>query len=109
MAMFDVVKHEGPNDVLVWKWPGDQISWGSVVIVNQTQEAIFYKNGQALDVLGPGKHQLETENIPLLKTFVNIPFGNRTPFPAEVYFVDKATLLDVKWGTPSRCRSWTRC
>ncbi len=100
MAIFDVVKYEGPNDVLVWKWPGDQISWGSQVIVNQTQEAIFYKDGQALDVLGPGRHTLETDNIPLLKSFVNIPFGNRTPFPAEVYFVDRATLLDVKWGTP---------
>ncbi len=100
MPILDVVKHEGPNDVLVWKWPKDQIAWGSTVIVNQTQEAIFYKNGQALDLLGPGRHTLDTGNIPLLRTLVNIPFGNQTPFPAEVYFIDKATLLDVKWGTP---------
>ncbi len=100
MAMFDVVKYEGPNNVLVWKWPGDKISLGSKVIVNQTQEAIFYKNGQALDLFGPGSHDLETENIPLLQTIVNIPYGNKTPFPAEVYFIDKATIMDVKWGTP---------
>ena len=101
MAIFDVVKYENKdNSVLVWKWPGDQLAWGSRVIVNQTQEAIFYKNGQALDLLGPGSHTLETENIPLLEHLVNIPFGNQTPFPAEVYFIDKATILDVKWGTP---------
>lgn len=101
MAIFDVVKYESKdNTVLVWKWPGDQLAWGSRVIVNQSQEALFYKNGQALDLLGPGSHTLQTDNIPLLETLVNIPFGNQTPFPAEVYFIDKATILDVKWGTP---------
>jgi membrane protease subunit (stomatin/prohibitin family) len=100
MAIFDVIKHEGPNDVLVWKWPGEEITWGSQVIVNQTQEALFYRNGQALDLLGPGRHTLQTANIPFLKSIINIPFGERSPFPAEIYFIDKAVLLDVKWGTP---------
>lgn len=99
MALFDVIKYEGPNETLVWKWPGEAISWGSQLIVNQTQEVLLYKNGQALDVLGPGRHTLQTANIPLLQHFVNMPFGDQTPFPAEVYFVDRAVLLDVKWGT----------
>jgi membrane protease subunit (stomatin/prohibitin family) len=99
MALFDVIKYEGPNETLVWKWPNEAISWGSQLIVNQTQEVLFYKNGQALDVLGPGRHTLQTANIPLLQSFVNIPFGDKSPFPAEVYFVDRAVLLDVKWGT----------
>jgi len=100
MAIFDVIKHEGPNDVLVWKWPGQEITWGSQLVVNQTQEALFYKNGQALDLLGPGRHTLESANIPILKSLINIPFGNKSPWPAEIYFIDKAVLLDVKWGTP---------
>ncbi|MFA6583698.1 MAG: SPFH domain-containing protein [Elusimicrobiaceae bacterium] len=100
MAILDVVKYDGPNDILVWKWPGDQLSWGSQLIVNQSQEALFYRNGQALDLVGPGRHSLSTANIPLLESIVNIPFGNNTPFPAEVYFINKAVLLDVKWGTP---------
>lgn len=99
MALFEVIKYEGPNETLVWKWPGEAITWGSQVIVNQTQEVLFYKNGQALDVLGPGRHTLQTANIPLLQHFVNMPFGDKTPFPAEVYYVDRAVLLDVKWGT----------
>lgn len=99
MAMFDVIKHEGPNDVLVWKWPGDEITWGTQIIINQTQEALFYKDGQVVDVLGPGRHTLQTANIPLLKSLINIPFGSQSPFKAEIYFVDKAVLLDVKWGT----------
>ncbi|HEX4048394.1 MAG TPA: SPFH domain-containing protein, partial [Elusimicrobiota bacterium] len=99
MALFEVIKYEGPNETLVWKWPGEAITWGSQVIVNQTQEALFYRNGQALDVLGPGRHTLQTANIPILQSIVNIPFGEKTPFPAEIFFVDRAVLLDVKWGT----------
>lgn len=99
MALFDVIKHEGPNDVLVWKWPGEEITWGTQLIVNQTQEALFYLNGQVMDVLGPGRHTLQTANIPILKSIINIPFGSQSPFKAEIYFVDKAVLLDVKWGT----------
>ncbi|MFH1618365.1 MAG: SPFH domain-containing protein [bacterium] len=99
MAMFEVIKYEGPNDVLVWQWPGDEIGWGSQVIVNQTQEVLFYKNGQALDLLGPGRHTLQTANIPILREIFKIPFGKQSPFKAEVYFIDKAVLLDAKWGT----------
>src|ERR1035437_6048369 len=100
MAILDVIKHEGPNDVLVWKWPGENITSLSQVIVNQTQEALFYKNGQALDLLGPGRHTLSTANIPMMKTIIGAPFGGQSPFSAEIYFIDKAVLLDVKWGTP---------
>jgi membrane protease subunit (stomatin/prohibitin family) len=103
MALIEVIKHEGPNDVLVWKWPGEAITMGSQLIVNQTQEALFYKNGQALDLLGPGRHTLMTANIPILKGIMGkllMGGAENTPFPAEIYFIDKAVLLDVKWGTP---------
>lgn len=99
MAVFRVIQHEGPNDVLVWRWPDEEISWGSQLIVNQTQEALLYKDGQVVDVIGPGRHTLQTANVPGLRSIVNIPFGSESPFKVEVYFVDKAVLLDVKWGT----------
>lgn len=99
MAMIDRVKYDGPKEVLAWRWPSDQLSWGTQVIVNQSQEALFFKGGQAVDILGPGTHTLKTANIPLLRSLVNIPFGDETPFAAEVYYINKAVNLDLKWGT----------
>lgn len=101
MAIIDRVKYDGPSDVLVWRHPPDDLSWGTQVIVNQSQEAIFFKGGQALDILGPGTHTLETSNVPLLRGLIKIPFGGKTPFAAEIYYVNKAVKLDVKWGTKS--------
>ncbi|MCG6201990.1 SPFH domain-containing protein [Psychromonas antarctica] len=99
MDIIDRVKYDGPNDVFAWRWPHDGLVWGTQVIVNQAQQAVFYKNGKALDVLDPGRHTLKSANIPLLEHIVNIPFGNQTPFAAEIYFVNKAVNLDMKWGT----------
>ncbi len=101
MALIDRVKYDGPANVLVWRYPPDDLSWGTQVIVNQSQEAIFFKGGQALDVLPPGTHTLRTANIPLLRTLIKAPFGGETPFAAEIYYVNKAVNLDVKWGTNS--------
>jgi membrane protease subunit (stomatin/prohibitin family) len=99
MDIIDRVKYDGPSDVFAWRWPHDGLVWGTQVIVNQAQQAVFYKDGKALDVLEPGRHTLKTANIPLLEHIVNIPFGNETPFAAEIYFVNKAVNLDMKWGT----------
>lgn len=101
MAIIDRVKYDGPANVLVWRFPQEDLSWGTQVIVNQSQEAIFFKGGQALDTLGPGTHMLRTANIPLLRKFIKMPFGGETPFTAEIYYVNKAVNLDVKWGTNS--------
>lgn len=99
MAIIDRVKYDGPANILVWRYPPDDLSWGTQVIVNQAQEAVFFSGGAALDVLGPGTHTLRTANIPLLRNYIKIPFGGETPFAAEVYYVNKAVNLDVKWGT----------
>jgi len=101
MAIIDRVKYDGPANILVWRYPPDDLSWGTQVIVNQAQEAIFFKGGQILDVLGPGTHTLRTANIPLLRGLIKVPFGGETPFAAEIYYVNKAVNLDVKWGTNS--------
>ncbi len=97
MAILDVLKYEGPNDVLVWKWRSEsndsrenELRMGSQLIVNESQEACFYKGGQLLDVLGPGTHTLSTKNLPVLSKLVGIVYGGNSPFAAEVYFVNKA-------------------
>jgi membrane protease subunit (stomatin/prohibitin family) len=99
MALLDRVKFDGPPDVLVWKWPHDSLSLGAQVIVNESQEALFYKSGQALDLFGPGTHTLTTANLPFLQRLVNLPFGGKTPFSAEIYFVSKSVALGQNWGT----------
>ncbi len=101
MAVIDVVKYSGPMDNYAWKFPREDLATFTQLIVNESQEAVLFKGGQALDVFGPGRHTLETANIPLLNKIINIPFGSRSPFSCEVWFVNKAVTLDVKWGTPS--------
>jgi membrane protease subunit (stomatin/prohibitin family) len=101
MAIMQVVKYDGMRDVFAYKYPHDSLSTWSKVIVNETQEAILYKGGQALDWFWPGSHTLETANIPLLRSVANIPHGGKSPFSAEVWFVNKAHFLDIKWGTPT--------
>ncbi|HOK88317.1 MAG TPA: SPFH domain-containing protein [Fervidobacterium sp.] len=108
MALIDVIKYDGPEPDskgqptpwLVYKFPSESLKLGSQLIVRPGQEAIFLKEGIALDVFGPGRHTLSTANLPILEKLVNLPFGGTTPFTAEVYFVNKTARLDIKWGTP---------
>lgn len=73
---------------------------GSQLIVRESQTAVFFRDGNALDVFGPGRHTLVTYNIPLLIDKIGKLFNDRTPFPAEVYFVSMREFADRKWGTP---------
>ena len=73
---------------------------GSQCVVRESQEAVFYRDGKAMDVLGSGRHTLTTQNIPILAGIVDMAFsGEGTPFKAEVYYVNKKTFTDMKWGT----------
>ncbi|MFX0137567.1 MAG: SPFH domain-containing protein [Candidatus Hodarchaeota archaeon] len=107
MAFIDRIKYDGPPPSpggeqvawLVYKFPSENLVLGTQLIVNKSQEAVFFKDGNALDIFGPGRHTLSTANIPLLQKLVNIPFGGKTPFTAEIYFVNKVAKLDMKWGT----------
>jgi len=101
MAVIDVVKYNGTSDVFAWKHPNSELSTQTQLIVNETQEAILFKSGVALDIFGPGRHVLETANIPILNKLVNLPYGGRSPFAAEVWYVNKIHSLDIKWGTPT--------
>ncbi|MEA4811749.1 MAG: SPFH domain-containing protein [Anaerolineaceae bacterium] len=102
--IFDVVEYPSEmRDEIVHRFPetGDMdIRIGSQVIVRESQAAVFFRDGRALDVLGPGRHTITTANVPLLTNLVGKLFGDRTPFPAEVYFVSMREFTDQKWGTP---------
>lgn len=99
MAIVEVVKYNGKPNVMAWKFPNEEIGTWTQVIVNESQEVVFVKEGKALDVLGAGRHTLETMNIPLISKFINLPFGGRSPFTAEIWYINKVLALDVKWGT----------
>ena len=101
MAVIDIVKYDGGQGVYAWKYPNDNLSTKTQLIVNEAQEALLFKDGVALDLFPSGKYVLDTENLPLLTNMVKLPFGGRTPFSAEVWFINRAYTLDIKWGTPS--------
>jgi len=102
--IFDVIEY--PNemtDEIVHRFPETGIGdfrIGSQVIVREAQAAVFFRDGNALDVFGPGRHTIATANIPMLINLIGKAFNDRTPFPAEVYFVSMKEFADRKWGTP---------
>lgn len=100
MAIIDLVKWNGNPSILAWKFPSEELSTWTQLIVNETQEAYLVKEGVYQGPFGAGRHTLSTNNIPLLTTLIGLPFGGQSPFSAEVWYVNKATNLDVKWGTP---------
>ena len=102
--IFDVIEYaDEMREELVHRFPetgsGD-FRIGSQVIVRESQAAIFFRDGNALDNFGPGRHTIATANIPRIIDFIGKAFGDRTPFTAEVYFVSMREFLDRKWGTP---------
>lgn len=104
MAILDIIKYEGDNSTFIWKHPCEDFNTKSKLIVHESQEAIFFLNGQALDVFGAGSHTLETKNIPILRHLLNLPYGGETPFHCEVYFINKTVQMAIKWGTDSKVR-----
>lgn len=77
-----------------------EIKWGSQLTVRESQEAVFFRDGKALDVFGPGRHILKTQNIPAIGKWVTyFGYGENSPFRAEVVFVGKQLFPNLKWGT----------
>lgn len=103
MAFIDVVEwNDARNDVFAWKFgqnTNNNLSTFTQLIVRESQEAVLFSKGQILGKFGPGKHTLNTENLPLLRNFFGIPFGGKNPFTAEVWFVNKAAPLTISWTT----------
>ena len=101
MSLFEVIKKNKDDQNIIWRYPKRNFNTGSKLIVDESQEALFYSTGKALDLFGPGKYTLETNNIPILRGLLNLPTGGKTPFTCDVYFIDK-TVQSFKWGTSSR-------
>lgn len=98
----EIIKYEGDNSTFIWKHPCEDFNSLTQLIVHESQEAIFFMNGQALDLFGPGRYTLETENIPKIGKLLNRRTGDKTPFHCEVYFINKAEQMAIKWGTDSK-------
>mgnify|MGYP000628702262 FL=1 len=98
----EIIKYEGDNSTFIWKHPCEDFNSLTQLIVHESQEAIFFMNGQALDLFGPGRYTLETENIPKIGKVLNRTTGDKTPFHCEVYFINKAEQMAIKWGTDSK-------
>jgi len=104
MALLEVIEFldESGKEIIhrVPEQGSGEIRLGSQLVVRESQVAVFFRDGKALDVLGPGRHTLTTANIPLLVNLIALPFGSKSPFRAEVVFVNMREFIDQKWGTP---------
>ncbi len=99
MAIAEVLKWNALPNVLAWKFPSEELSTKSQLIVAESQEAILVNQGVFVGPFAAGKHTLDTQNYPVLTRIVKAALGGRTPFSAEVWFIQKAFSLEVKWGT----------
>lgn len=102
--LISVIKYEGGNDTFIHKHPITDFNVGSQLIVHESQEAVFFRDGEALETFGPGRHTLETQNLSFLGKHINKLTNGQSVFHSEVYFINLVTQLGVKWGTDSKIR-----
>lgn len=95
-----VIKWEGEKDVLVYRHPMENFKLGSQLIVNEGHKAIFVRNGEALDIFGPGRYTLETQNLPIIEEVLKYPTDADLTFSSQVYFVRTEGFVDVNWALP---------
>src|SRR5438270_13055467 len=104
MAILDVIEFLDPTGrQIVHRVPeggSGEFRIGSQLVVRESQVAIFFRDGQALDSFGPGRHTLSTNNIPILSSLFGIPLGGKSHLRAQVYFVIQRDFVDMQWGTP---------
>jgi len=102
--IIDIIEapNQGPNDMVVRipEFGAGDFRLGSQVIVRESQTAVFFRDGKALDTFDAGRHTITTANLPLLSGLIGLATSGKTPFTAEVYFVNRRDFIDQKWGTP---------
>ena len=101
-GLASIIKYEGDADTLVWKHPIEDFNLGSQLIVHESQEAIFFRDGQALDLFGAGRYTLETQQLPILEKLYSLPTDTEGTFHSEVYFFNLIHQMAIKWGTPEK-------
>ncbi len=94
-GLISVIEYEGDNDTFIWKHPIEDFNLGSQLIVHESQEAVFFRDGQMLDRFSAGRHTLVTANLPLLGRIVSLAVNTDSPFPCEVYFINKTVQMGV--------------
>lgn len=99
MALINVIKFEGPRDALVWESPVKDFNIGAQLYVPESCEALFFRDGAALDLFGSGRHTLTTANIPLIRKLYEGLAGKNTVFTAQVYYINKTITEELGWGT----------
>ncbi len=104
MELISVIKYEGSNEVLAHKHPKEDFNFGSQLIVHETQEALFFRDGRVYNIFRSGRYTLETMNFPILKDLIKLGTGGENIFHAEVYFINMVTQMGIKWGTDSKVR-----
>lgn len=103
-GLASIIKYEGDNSTFIWKHPVEDFNYGSQLIVHESQEAVFFRDGQALDLFGPGRYTLETQQLPMLEKLYKLPTNAERTFHSEVYFINKTVQMGIKWGTPDKVR-----
>lgn len=103
-GLVSVIKYDEDNETLVWKHPVEDFKMGTQLIVHESQEAVFFKDGRALDVFGAGRYTLETQRLPLLDHFFQLPSDTEKTFHSEIYYINLAVQMGIKWGTNSKIR-----
>lgn len=101
-GLVSIIKYDGDNETLVWKHPVEDFKLGTQLIVHESQEAVFFKDGRALDSFGAGRFTLETQRLPLLDQFFKLPSDSEKTFHSEIYYINTATQMGIKWGTDSK-------
>lgn len=99
MELYSVIKNDGPGDVLAWKFTGEDFNTGSQLIVAESEEAIFVKDGIAEQIFDCGKYTLGTSNYPFISRLRNFMSGGVSAFNCKVYFINKVHKLELYWGT----------
>ena len=99
-----VIKYEGSNDVLAHKHEKEDFTIGSQLIVHETQEALFFRDGKIFDQFKAGRHTLVTNNIPKVRDYMKLGTGGINVFHCEVYFINMVTQMGIRWGTDSKVR-----
>lgn len=100
MAIIDLVRWapQGNQTIYAYRFPETNLSTYTQLIVQESQEAILFSKGQIVGKFGPGKHTLNTENLPILRSLFGLPFGGKNPFTAEVWFVNKLQPYNIDWS-----------
>jgi len=99
-----VIKYEGSNEVLAHKHEKEDFTIGSQLIVHETQEALFFRDGKIFDQFKAGRHTLVTNNIPKVRDYMKLGTGGINVFHCEVYFINMVTQMGIRWGTDSKVR-----